>query len=355
MAGEERPWGRIALAAGLAGLALFFLASTAIVGPLLLLLFAGVLLAIFFRGLGDLFARLTGLSENAAYVVVVLSLVMLSGAGTWLLTPYMIDQGSQLLDKLPALIAQSEAFLSESQLGRQLLDELRAFMGENGESAGPVTGLLAITFEVVVYAAIVFVTGIYLSANPRLYVEGIVRLVSPPRRALARRTLAAMDHTLRWYLIGRAASMLAVGALTALGLWLLGVPLSMLLGTIAGLLTFVPYVGPIVGGVPIALVALLESPALLVWAIIYYTAVQSIEGFLITPLVQQRVIMLAPAITIAAELIMGVLFGAIGVILSVPFVAAVMVFIRVVYVDALLERRPDMQTAADEAGAANGR
>ena len=338
---------QFALVAGLVGLTAFLFLSAALVGPLLLLIFAGVMLAVFFRGLGDLLAARTGLSAGASHAAVVIGLVGVGLSGAWLLAPRMVDQVGQLMDKLPALLAQAEAFLESSRLGRQFLHELQALAGNNGESPGPVTGLLSITLQTVVYAFIVFITGLYLSVNPGWYASGVVRLFPQARRPLVLHTLREMNHTLRWYLIGRAVSMLAVGLLTAIGLWLMDIPLAMLLGIVAGLLTFVPYAGPIAAGVPIAIVALLESPAHFVWALVYYTVVQSVEGFLITPLVQQRAILLPPAITIVSELVMGVLFGAIGVIVSVPLAAALMVFVRVTYVEAALEgKRPPAATGA---------
>ncbi len=95
-----------------------------------------------------------------------------------------------------------------------------------------------------------------------------------------------------WRELKELVSMIAVGVATWAGLALIGVPASALLGVVAGALTFVPYAGPIAASVPIALAALLEGTAVLVYAMIHYTAVQMVEGFFITPLVQERVVTL---------------------------------------------------------------
>jgi predicted PurR-regulated permease PerM len=138
-------------------------------------------------------------------------------------------------------------------------------------------------------------------------------------------------------MLGRLVSMFAVGLLTGLMLWAMGVPLAALLGLVAGLLTFVPYAGPIAASVPIGLVALVEGPmhALLVLAL--YTVIQSVEGFLITPLVQQRAVHLAPALTLFSEFFLGMLVGPLGVVLSVPLAAAVLVLVQKLYVEGVLE------------------
>jgi predicted PurR-regulated permease PerM len=111
-----------------------------------------------------------------------------------------------------------------------------------------------------------------------------------------------------------------------------------LLAILAGLFTFVPYAGPIAAALPIALVAITEGTGSLALALGGYTVVQSLEGFVITPLVQQRAVALPPALVLAAEVALGLLAGAAGVILSVPLAAAVLVFVRMVYVEGFLER-----------------
>jgi predicted PurR-regulated permease PerM len=145
--------------------------------------------------------------------------------------------------------------------------------------------------------------------------------------------LAFWGGTLRRFLLGRIVSMIGVGLMTWIGLALIGVPAPALLGLIAGTLTFVPYAGPIAASVPIVLSALLEGPATLAYAMVYYTVVQSIEGFIITPLVQEKAVMLPPALTLAAEVFMGLLFGVIGVVLSVPAAALAVPLVRMVYIE----------------------
>jgi predicted PurR-regulated permease PerM len=322
---------------GIGVLLVIIVLSFAFVGRALLVLFGGVLLAVFLRGLGDLLSKYTRLSRRAGFVITILALLGIGVGGTWVLVPTIAEQVGEFVDTLPSLADEFEDYLQETALGREVQQRAETFFADNGEILAGATDVLGLSLTTAVYLLIIFFAGIYLSVNPAWYVRGVVSLVPPARRALARRALGAMGHTLRWYLIGRAASMLAMGVLTTLGMMVLGVPLAVLLGIIAGTLTFVPYAGPIAAAIPIALVALLESPALMVYALIYYTFIQSFEGFVITPVVQQRAVHLPPALTIAAELIMGVLFGVIGVIMSVPLAAALMVFVQIVYVEALLE------------------
>jgi predicted PurR-regulated permease PerM len=127
-----------------------------------------------------------------------------------------------------------------------------------------------------------------------------------------------------------------VGILTALGLWLLGVPLALILGLIAALLEFVPYIGTILSAVPAILLALLQGPMQALWVVLLYFVIQSIESYLLTPLVQQRVVSLPPALVLAAQVLMGVLFGAWGIILATPLTAALLVLVQMLYIEDIL-------------------
>ncbi|MBA3545309.1 MAG: AI-2E family transporter, partial [Nannocystis sp.] len=168
--------------------------------------------------------------------------------------------------------------------------------------------------------------------------RGLIRLFPPARREVAEQTVRGGCLVLQRFLLGRLVSMIPIGVATAVGLAVLGVPLATPLGILAGLLTFVPYAGPILAGVPIALVALVAGPSLLVSALLYYIAIQAVEGFVITPLVQARVVSLPPLLTLLAEVVMGLLFGVIGVIVSVPLAALLVFLVRSLYVERLLER-----------------
>ena len=130
--------------------------------------------------------------------------------------------------------------------------------------------------------------------------------------------------------------MAVVGLITTIGLWLLGIPLASTLGLITGLFEFAPFIGPILAAVPAVLIAFTQSPMDALYVIILYIAIQQIEGYLITPYVQKRAVDLPPALTIFAQLLMGVLFGLFGLLLATPLVAASMVIVRMAYIEDVL-------------------
>jgi predicted PurR-regulated permease PerM len=119
-------------------------------------------------------------------------------------------------------------------------------------------------------------------------------------------------------------------------LYLIGLPGAFLLGVQAGISNFIPYLGPIVAAIPVALVAMPHGPSMLIWAVGIYTAVQSIEGHVIGPLIQRQTVELPPAWTLVAILLFGALFGVMGIALAMPLVAVGRVAILRLYVEDVL-------------------
>ena len=336
-----RPFTRKALLTiALAAAALTALAVLVKVAQALLVFFAALLIALVLRGLGDWLAARTPLSPRRAVELVIVALVAAIGVGGWLLAPGLIRQLSALVEDMPRLVEGARRWL-ESFGGGVLATPMHQLEDELGGVAGSLLGAAGGPLRALIYLAIAVISGVYLALSPGPYVRGLVRLFPPARRELAAATVREGCHVLQRFLLGRLVSMLAVGVITGAGLWLLRIPLASLLGLIAGALTFVPYAGPLAAAVPIALVALSVGPAELGYAMVFYAIVQNVEGFVITPVVQERAVALPPLVTLLAEVVLGLLFGPIGVIVSVPLAALVLFGVRTLYVERLLERMPE--------------
>jgi predicted PurR-regulated permease PerM len=126
--------------------------------------------------------------------------------------------------------------------------------------------------------------------------------------------------------------MLITGGLTTVALLLLGLPLALVLGVLTFVLAFIPYIGPILAFVPIVLVAFMEGPQTLLWVGLIYVAVMAIESYVVTPLVQQKVIALPPALLLFSQLLMGALAGVLGLALAPPLAVCVIIAVQVLYV-----------------------
>jgi predicted PurR-regulated permease PerM len=195
-----------------------------------------------------------------------------------------------------------------------------------------VTGVFSTAFGVVVNVIIILFIGLYFAVQPELYLRGFLCLIPRPGRDRVRQLLQALDHALSLWILGRATSMVLVGVLTAVGLKIIAMPLALVLGVIAGLLTFVPYVGPIAALIPAVMVGLLQSHLMAAKVLIVYSLIQFTEGYFLTPMIQRRAISLPPAILLLAQLCMGIFYGLFGLALATPMAVVVIVIIQVLYV-----------------------
>lgn len=306
----------------------------------LLLIFAGILLAVFLRTLSGGLHRLTRVPHGLCLLVVVVGIVgAFSGLGV-LLAPRIGEQMQELAAELPRAVSRVRDWL-ETQGWAQALIPATDQLPEGGELLSRASGVVSSAVGGIVGVGVVLFVGLYLAATPHLYTRGLLRLVPLDRRHRASEVLGALGYTVRWWLFGQLMAMLAVGVMTTVGLFLLDVPLALTLGFLAFLLDFVPTLGPVVAAVPGVLLALVESPMKAVWVTLMYVGVQQVESLLITPLVQQRAVKLPPVVTLSALLLMGVLAGPLGVLLATPLTACVLVLVKMLYVEDLLGDRID--------------
>jgi predicted PurR-regulated permease PerM len=304
---------------------------------LVLLIFAGILLAILLDGISDPIARRLPVSR-AALVVVIMLLILAALIGGLVLTgPELVAQGAQLRDSVVrAAEAVQRWALSFDAVEESSLDLTQLLPSASGALGGVIT-VIGATFGGLGYIVLIAFLGLYLAVSPAVYADAAIRLIPVGRRERTREVLLETAETLRHWLLGTSAVMLSLGVITYVGLQLIGVPLALLLAVVSGLSAFVPIIGPMIAGALMVLVALSESWQLALWAGGFYVALQTLESYLLTPLIQERAVDLPPAVVIAAQVLMGLLFGLLGVILATPIAAAASVMIKRLYVEDLLE------------------
>jgi predicted PurR-regulated permease PerM len=140
--------------------------------------------------------------------------------------------------------------------------------------------------------------------------------------------------------VGQLVAMLSVGLITGIGLWLLDVPLALSLGLIAGILEFIPFIGPILSAIPALLVAFTQDGWTPLYVLLLYLGIQQIEGNVLMPVIQKWAVSLPPALGLLGVVIFGLLFGILGVLFATPLMVVVMVFVQKLYVDTAIEPKP---------------
>ena len=201
-----------------------------------------------------------------------------------------------------------------------------------GQLVATVGGLAFGLVDVAVSFIVLLVVGLGLAVQPEPYVNGLVRLVPPGGRDEARQLLEELRHTLARWLVGTGVAMLIMGVTTGAGLALLHVPLAFSLGLIAGLFEFVQYVGPVAAGIPALLLAFTQGPEHALSVLALFAGLHVFEGYLLQPYIAYRTVWLPPALTILAQVTLGLFGGIVGVAVAAPLTAVLTVLVRRLYV-----------------------
>lgn len=301
-----------------------------------LLAFIGVLLAILLRAPAEWLSERFGLKEHWSLALVGFTLLIVLGVGAVVFGRGIAVQALALIDRIPEIVQAFKDELGQSEVGARvvtLVESSGMFSGGDGQFIGRGLGLIGSTFGAVANVLIVLFFAVFMAAQPAPYVEGVLFLVARRRRDRVREVLLEIGRVLRRWLVGQSFLALCVALLTGTGLVLLGAPFPFALALLAGLMEFVPYIGPFVAAVPAIMVGFAEGPQLALYIALLFLAVQMIESYLLAPLVQQRAVHLAPAAILFAQVLMGAIVGALGVAVATPLAAAVMVAVSMLYVE----------------------
>jgi predicted PurR-regulated permease PerM len=237
-------------------------------------------------------------------------------------------------------VAKVRSAIEGTALSKVLPESGADVKGIAGSAAARIASAAAAAGDAIVGAVVVFLLAVYLAAGPRQYRAGFLRLVPPARRERAAEVLAEMGAVLRRWILARILLMAVNGCLTTIGLWIIGVPLALILGVIAGLLNFIPNIGPLAAAIPALLLGFSQGLREGAYVAALYLALQMIDGYLLTPLAEKRAVSLAPALIIVVQVLMGTLAGMLGLLLATPLAAAAAVMVRVLYLEDALGEKP---------------
>jgi predicted PurR-regulated permease PerM len=318
------------------------------VAEVFLLLFLGILISLYLGALTGVLHRRARLPERFAFI----SAILLSFGGLallfWVLVPPLIAQTQELIKVLPTYIGGWEAAIdrmadripalkSVYTPGQHRL--LLAVYNQVSSQFGDVVPKVLTFVEVLVSLFSVVVMGLYLALHPALYREWLIALFPPIHRDLVRDVLTDCASSLRAYIVGLLLTMTFLGTLTAIGLYMLGVPYALTFGVFTGLATIVPFFGTLLATTLPALFVL-TGPAggtRALWVIGLGILVHLIEGNLVSPYIMSKQVDLPPVLTIVFVLIIGKLLGPLGLLVAVPMLAVIMVVVRRILLSRIYE------------------
>ena len=278
------------------------------------------------------------MSAGAAAVLSLLGTLVILAGILWLLVPALIAQITDLVSALPAaletlraLAGRLSAWTSEIGLGEIALpgiDLSRAGDGILRFAAGTVTFASGVA-NAVSQITMAAVLGVFLLIDRRRLLLRLELLIPLRLRGMAVRMGAAAQREVRLYLRAQATVSLAVGALSAFGLWLAGVRSALALGLLTGIFNLIPYLGPVLGAVPTMIAALTSGWQTALFAAIVLIIVQQLDGMLISPRVMGTLTGLSPAAVLVAVFAGGCALGVAGMLLALPVLMVIRTCVRV--------------------------
>lgn len=299
---------------------------------IILLAIAGALLAIVLHAFSTSIQRHTPkvIGPRLSSLVTIVGILALASAIGYWIVPRAIFETGQITEVIPKSLDQLTMYLDRTGWGRYIEHAAHRAMGTTNITS-ELTVMATDIGTAVERAVVILVIGLYGALNARHYNRGLLTLVPERKRQKVSEISRAVAYTLQWWLIGQLVPMTVLGLGTMLGLWALGVPLAFALGLLTGLMIFIPYVGSWIAFIPTALVSLTRGPDIAVYVGILYLGIHGIEGYILTPLVQKRVVLLPPVLTILAQLFMWKVSGLLGMALATPLAAASLVLVKILY------------------------
>ena len=301
-----------------------------------LLLFGAIVIATILHSLTDPISRYTPLPRKWALLVSILIVVLIIAFVGWFAGSEISSEFSNLTTQLPKAWEAFKGRAESYTLGKYLFSKIAVLKSDSGSVLSRLSTVVVSIASSITDLVLVLVGGLYFAVDPKLYREGVLRLIPKRTRARAEDALDSTAISLKKWLMAKLAEMVIVGILTTVGLLLIGFPSALALGLVAGIAEFVPYIGLFIAIIPAVLIALTLGPEMLVWTILVYTIVQQLEGDVIMPLIEQKMVYVPPVLTIFSIVVFGLLFGPLGLLFAAPLTVVLMVLVKKLYIEGAL-------------------
>jgi predicted PurR-regulated permease PerM len=324
----------------------------------LFLIFAGVLLGVALYAMSNLLGRVTELPHPLRLAAICLVLLALLSGVIFLGGATIARQATALSGTIKSQVVNVKAFLEKYGVDTSYLDfgNLTAppagaadtapapATPHNLPSAGAIASgggaILSQTLKIVLGTVgavgnffILLFLGLCFAAQPGVYRNGLITMAPARHRANTAIVVDRIGETLQRWLIAQMVTMFAVFLITWLGLALLGIPSSFILGVQAGLLTFIPTVGALIGGLIVVLASLASGWIAALSAFLLFLGIHALESYILTPVLQRHALEIPPATLFAFQILLGVVFGIWGLALALPLMAVVKVVINFMHED----------------------
>ncbi|AMR33437.1 hypothetical protein A0256_19440 [Mucilaginibacter sp. PAMC 26640] len=303
----------------------------------LLMILAATLISTYFHGLGNIIQRKTNWGRKPAMALSVGGSFAILAVLLWFMSTKIQQQVAQLSQSLPGTIASARGKLAETPVGQQILTYLDDNSGKLFLTA---QHFFSTSFGVLGNIYIIMFLGIFFTVSPGIYKEGFMIIIPPEKKELWQCIMDRINFSLKGWLKGTLLSIVLITIMLTIGLSVVGLPAVLVLALFAGMLKIIPNFGSLVAMIPGVLLALTISTNTAIVVALIYIVSQTIVSNIVTPVIQNKIINLPPALTIISQVLMGTLSGALGIILSVPLLAIVVILADELYVKKINKNDP---------------
>jgi predicted PurR-regulated permease PerM len=317
----------------------------------LFLIFAGMLLGVALNAMTNMLGRVVGLAHSLRLTIVCLVLAGLLSGVVFLGGATIAEQATVLSDTIKSQLVGVKAFLEKNGIDTSYFELGNAGASTDSQtpptpgapahnlpSAGAIASsggaIVSQTFKLLLGTVsavgnffIVLFLGLTFAAQPSIYRKGLLFMVPARHRARATVIVDRIGETLERWLIAQIITMVAVFVVTWIGLAIIGIQSSFILGIQAGLLAFIPTVGALLGGLIVVLASLASGWVAAASAFVLFLGIHALESYILTPMIQRQALDIPPATLFAFQILLGVVFGIWGLALALPLMAIVKVMI----------------------------
>ncbi|WP_157799124.1 AI-2E family transporter [Mucilaginibacter auburnensis] len=296
----------------------------------LLMILSGTLISTYFHGLADFIERHTKWKRRLAMITGLILTIVIVGLIFWFMGTRIEQQITQLSQSLPETVTHLKEKLAQNEIGRQILEATNTKPA--GNLLDTARSFFTTSFGVLGDVYIILFLGIFFTANPSIYKDGLLLLIPPAKKPMGRQIMDRVSLSLKGWLKGMMISMVLVAIMIGIGLTIVGIPGALVLALLTGFLEIVPTLGSVIAMIPGTLLGLTVSTNTGIVVAIIYIISQTITANIVNPLIQKKMINLPPALTLISQLVMGSVSGALGIIMAVPLLAITVILVDELYV-----------------------
>jgi predicted PurR-regulated permease PerM len=261
----------------------------------------------------------------------------------YLLIPPFVDQTNEFVDDVPAIVTDLEELYADitgqsaGEVGDRAQRFVEGYTDDPERLIGPLTSIGLNVAGILGALVLILITGYYMAVRPEPLVTGLIRLAPPPRRDHVRHVLGRIRQSWIGWMQGVAIDMVVTGVMLYVALTIVGLDFAIFFAVLSALLVVVPYFGAIAGAIPPTLFALTDSPGKALLVLGAYILVQQLESNVTIPVIMAQRVRLHPAVIAIGVVVVGQLFGFVGLFVAVPILSLIIIAVEEFWVKPIEE------------------